>query len=110
MIPGPKSELEQVLWEKFRPRKLSSGHVAPAGLGALSSLLPAVSSTSGCRSTLLCSEGGGGSHGVCAGLKRVCTLVAHVVLSLYVLQVLRYFDYVFTGVFTFEMVIKVKCS
>lgn len=25
-----------------------------------------------------------------------------------VLQVLRYFDYVFTGVFTFEMVIKVK--
>jgi len=27
-----------------------------------------------------------------------------------VLQVLRYFDYVFTGVFTFEMVIKVKAS
>lgn len=27
-----------------------------------------------------------------------------------VLQVLRYFDYVFTGVFTFEMVIKVKTS
>lgn len=27
-----------------------------------------------------------------------------------VLQVLRYFDYVFTGVFTFEMVIKVNTS
>lgn len=27
-----------------------------------------------------------------------------------VFQVLRYFDYVFTGVFTFEMVIKVKAS
>lgn len=27
-----------------------------------------------------------------------------------VLQVLRYFDYVFTGVFTFEMVIKVTSS
>lgn len=27
-----------------------------------------------------------------------------------VFQVLRYFDYVFTGVFTFEMVIKVKVS
>lgn len=27
-----------------------------------------------------------------------------------VLQVLRYFDYVFTGVFTFEMVIKVRAS
>lgn len=26
------------------------------------------------------------------------------------LQVLRYFDYVFTGVFTFEMVIKVSAS
>lgn len=26
---------------------------------------------------------------------------------LHVLQVLRYFDYVFTGVFTFEMIIKV---
>lgn len=25
-------------------------------------------------------------------------------------QVLRYFDYVFTGVFTFEMVIKVRAS
>lgn len=30
--------------------------------------------------------------------------------SMRVLQVLRYFDYVFTGVFTFEMVIKVKAS
>lgn len=28
----------------------------------------------------------------------------------YPLQVLRYFDYVFTGVFTFEMVIKVSAS
>ncbi len=27
-----------------------------------------------------------------------------------VFQVLRYFDYVFTGVFTFEMLIKVKCA
>lgn len=27
-----------------------------------------------------------------------------------VFQVLRYFDYVFTGVFTFEMVIKVRAS
>lgn len=26
-----------------------------------------------------------------------------------VFQVLRYFDYVFTGVFTFEMLIKVMC-
>lgn len=32
------------------------------------------------------------------------------VLFMCVLQVLRYFDYVFTGVFTFEMVIKVKAS
>lgn len=29
---------------------------------------------------------------------------------LFALQVLRYFDYVFTGVFTFEMVIKVRTS
>lgn len=34
-----------------------------------------------------------------AALQSTCTLS---------LQVLRYFDYVFTGVFTFEMVIKVR--
>lgn len=40
-------------------------------------------------------------------LRGVCSLV---VSTLCVLQVLRYFDYVFTGVFTFEMVIKVRAS
>lgn len=31
------------------------------------------------------------------------------IYSMHLLQVLRYFDYVFTGVFTFEMLIKVAC-
>lgn len=47
--------------------------------------------------------------------KRACGLVATpgplpFPFPVCVLQVLRYFDYVFTGVFTFEMVIKVKAS
>ena len=40
-------------------------------------------------------------------LRTVCSLM---VSMLCVLQVLRYFDYVFTGVFTFEMVIKVRAT
>lgn len=32
------------------------------------------------------------------------------IVFFFCLQVLRYFDYVFTGVFTFEMLIKVKCA
>lgn len=54
--------------------------------------------------------GGAGLH-ACAG---VCIASwPHMILfpfTICVLQVLRYFDYVFTGVFTFEMVIKVKAS
>lgn len=43
----------------------------------------------------------------CLCLRTVCSLM---VSMLCVLQVLRYFDYVFTGVFTFEMVIKVRAT
>lgn len=46
-----------------------------------------------------------------AGMQRAWRLyMVLFVLFMWILQVLRYFDYVFTGVFTFEMVIKVKIS
>lgn len=50
-----------------------------------------------------------GLGGPCGGAcpRRVGSLVGS---TLCVLQVLRYFDYVFTGVFTFEMVIKVRAA
>lgn len=44
-----------------------------------------------------------GSRGLCWSKP-----VIHCPACFYPLQVLRYFDYVFTGVFTFEMVIKVS--
>ena len=40
-------------------------------------------------------------------LRTACSLMVSVFC---VLQVLRYFDYVFTGVFTFELVIKVRAA
>lgn len=44
-----------------------------------------------------------------AGMQRAWRLyMVLFVLFMWILQVLRYFDYVFTGVFTFEMVIKVR--
>lgn len=48
----------------------------------------------------------------CLKLHRAVTGVvdvsSHRIFSYPVLQVLKYLDYVFTGVFTFEMVIKVR--
>lgn len=35
-------------------------------------------------------------------------MMCDLMVFLFFLQVLRYFDYIFTGVFTFEMLIKVK--
>lgn len=54
-------------------------------------------------------QDGAGLGGPCGGAcpRRVGSLVGS---TLCVLQVLRYFDYVFTGVFTFEMVIKVRAA
>lgn len=50
----------------------------------------------------------------CLKLHRAVTGVvdesSHRIFSYPVLQVLKYLDYVFTGVFTFEMVIKVRKS
>lgn len=52
-------------------------------------------------------NGIGQQEGVCRAWQPYMVLS---VSFMCVLQVLRYFDYVFTGVFTFEMVIKVTSS